>query len=232
MGPTCTGKTDISIRLSNLLPLELVSVDSSMIYKYMDIGTNKPPVQLLTKIKHNLINIRNPNSFYSVFDFYNDSVNIINISWKKNKIPLLVGGSMMYFWFLQTFMKKKFNFVSFLNIAIVPIDKYKLYDNIKKRFYKMINNGFIDEVYFLRSKNYINKTSQSIKSIGYEELWLYLEGQLTFTDAEKHILTSTYLLAKKQLLWIKRWKDNLIILEDMNYNSFTYLLNIIQKHIY
>jgi len=231
-GSTCTGKTDISIKLSKILPCEIISVDSSMVYKYMNIGTNKPSLYLLSNIKHNLINIRMPRNYYSVFDFYQDSIRIINNCWENNKIPLFVGGTMMYFWILKNFIERYCNFSSFLNIAIMPIDKYKLYNNIKKRFYIMIKNGFIEEVDFLRNNNYIDFNCKSINSIGYKELWLYLDNKLCFYDVENAILKSTYNLAKKQLFWIKKWKNNLILLDNIEYSSFTYLLNLIYKYVY
>ena len=232
MGPTCVGKTDISIKLLDIQAFEIISVDASMVYKYMNIGTNKPSHHLLNKVKHHLINIRKPCDYYSAFDFYKDAADIIHSTWKKKKIPLLVGGSMMYFWILQYFFKKHFNFFSFLNVAIIPIDKYKLYNNIKKRFYKMIKHGFIEEVYFLRNKKYLALNCKSINAIGYKELWLYLDGKLMFSDVENRVLESTCLLARKQLFWIKKWKNNLILLDDMKYNSYTYLLNKIHKYIY
>ena len=231
-GPTCVGKTDISILLSDFLACEIVSVDSSMVYKYMNIGTNKPSLILLNKIKHNLIDIRNPCDYYSAFDFYQDSVKLINTSWNENKIPIFVGGTMMYFWTLEKLLKKNLNFSSFLNIAIIPIDKYKLYDKIKKRFDMMLKKGFIDEVFFLRENNYIDFSCKSINSIGYKEILLYINGKLCFSEVEKIILQSTYNLAKKQLTWIKKWKNNLILVDNIKCNSFTYLLNLIYKYVY
>lgn len=95
MGPTATGKTDLAIKLTKKFPIELISVDSAMIYKGMDIGSAKP------KIFHHLIDVRYPNETYSVGEFCKDAVKIIDAIHRKNKIPLLVGGTMMYFRALQ-----------------------------------------------------------------------------------------------------------------------------------
>lgn len=95
MGPTASGKTSLAIKLAKKFPLELVSVDSAMVYKKMDIGTAKP------KVFHELMNIRNPDEIYSVGQFCKDAVNVIHKIHQKNKIPLLVGGTMLYFRALQ-----------------------------------------------------------------------------------------------------------------------------------
>ena len=85
MGPTCVGKTDISIELINNFNFEIISVDSCMIYKNMNIGTGKPGKKILKKIKHNLIDIINPEEKYSVIDFCKISESIIKKCFKKKK---------------------------------------------------------------------------------------------------------------------------------------------------
>ena len=102
MGATCTGKTDIAINLFKRFPVEIISVDSAMIYKEMNIGTDKPSIETLNSIKHHLINIREPNEEYNVADFYNNIQVLVNDIHSRNKIPLLVGGSLMYFNSLYT----------------------------------------------------------------------------------------------------------------------------------
>ncbi len=97
MGSTCTGKTELAIHLENKFPLEIISVDSAMIYREMDIGTDKPPKNVLESVKHHLINIRNPNEDFNVADFFHITNELINDIHSRNKIPLLVGGSLMYF---------------------------------------------------------------------------------------------------------------------------------------
>ena len=97
MGSTCTGKTELAIKLCEKFPIEIISVDSAMIYEDMNIGTDKPLVDILESIKHHLINIRKPNQDYNVGDFYTNVSQIIKDIHQRNRIPLLTGGSLMYF---------------------------------------------------------------------------------------------------------------------------------------
>ena len=97
MGCTCTGKTELAISLQKSFPIEIISVDSAMIYKELDIGTDKPSNEILNTVKHHLINIRKPNEDYNVGNFYKDTEFLIKDIHMRNKIPLLVGGSLMYF---------------------------------------------------------------------------------------------------------------------------------------
>ncbi len=97
MGPTSIGKSAIALQLYEKYPIEIVSVDSSMIYRDMNIGTDKPSSEILSSIKHHLIDIIDPNQTYNVSNFYNDVHLIIKDIHNRNKVPVLVGGSMMYF---------------------------------------------------------------------------------------------------------------------------------------
>ena len=97
LGPTGIGKSSLAIKLKDKYPIEIVSVDSVMIYRDMNIGTDKPSDEILSSTKHHLINIRDPNESYNVGQFYKDIRVIIKSIHDKNKIPFLVGGSMMYF---------------------------------------------------------------------------------------------------------------------------------------
>ncbi|EPE38001.1 tRNA dimethylallyltransferase [Candidatus Photodesmus katoptron] len=97
MGPTASGKTTLSIKISKKIPVEIISVDSGLIYKGMDIGTAKPSSETLEKIPHKLIDIRDPNERYSVADFYYDAMYAIHQTIKNGKVPLLVGGTMFYY---------------------------------------------------------------------------------------------------------------------------------------
>ncbi len=96
-GPTASGKTDFAIRLCEQLPLEIISVDSALVYRGMDIGTAKPDAEMLKRTPHRLIDIRDPEINYSAGDFVRDAVVEINDIRGSGRIPLLVGGTMMYF---------------------------------------------------------------------------------------------------------------------------------------
>ena len=97
LGPTNSGKTDLSLKLFDEIPSKLISVDSVQIYKYADIGSNKISKELQKKYPHELIDIIEPNEIYSVGVFLKDLRRSLDESTQSNKIPILVGGSMMYF---------------------------------------------------------------------------------------------------------------------------------------
>jgi tRNA dimethylallyltransferase len=97
MGPTGSGKTDLAVQLTQELPLEIVSVDSALVYRGMDIGTAKPAPATLARVPHHLIDIRDPAQGYSVGEFLIDAQRAMLDIWSRGRKPLLVGGTMMYF---------------------------------------------------------------------------------------------------------------------------------------
>ncbi|BAN97744.1 tRNA delta(2)-isopentenylpyrophosphate transferase [Plautia stali symbiont] len=101
MGPTASGKTALAIALRQQLPVELISVDSALIYRGMDIGTAKPSAQELAQAPHRLLDIRDPAESYSAAEFRRDALAEMAEITQKGKIPLLVGGTMLYFKALQ-----------------------------------------------------------------------------------------------------------------------------------
>jgi tRNA dimethylallyltransferase len=97
MGPTASGKTALAIELRKHLPVEIISVDSALIYRGMDIGTAKPNQEELSQAPHRLIDILDPSQPYSAADFRRDALNVMDEISSQGKIPLLVGGTMLYF---------------------------------------------------------------------------------------------------------------------------------------
>ncbi|MFW9268571.1 tRNA (adenosine(37)-N6)-dimethylallyltransferase MiaA [Pseudomonas sp. NR3] len=97
MGPTAAGKTDLAIELTKVLPCELISVDSALVYRGMDIGTAKPSKALLAEYPHRLIDILDPAEAYSAADFRRDALQAMAEITARGKIPLLVGGTMLYY---------------------------------------------------------------------------------------------------------------------------------------
>ena len=97
MGPTASGKTSLAIDLHKSLPIEIISVDSVMVYKGCDIGSAKPTKDILLKHPHHLIDCVDPESIFTVADFHKKSIELIDKIHQKNKVPFFVGGSMMYF---------------------------------------------------------------------------------------------------------------------------------------
>lgn len=97
MGPTGAGKTDLAIALAQRLPVEIVSVDSAMVYRGMDIGTGKPAPEILARFPHRLVDILDPAEAYSAGQFVRDALQAIHDIHARGRLPLLVGGTMLYF---------------------------------------------------------------------------------------------------------------------------------------
>ncbi len=97
MGPTAAGKTDLALRLTEELPCDIISVDSALIYKGMDIGTAKPDAATLRKYPHRLVDILDPAESYSAAEFRQDALAEMEKITSAGRIPLLVGGTMMYY---------------------------------------------------------------------------------------------------------------------------------------
>ncbi|SJL85193.1 tRNA (adenosine(37)-N6)-dimethylallyltransferase MiaA [Vibrio palustris] len=97
MGPTASGKTDLAIRLRQKFPVEIISVDSALIYRGMDIGTAKPSQEEQSQAPHRLIDILDPSESYSAADFRRDALLAMDDIVSQGKIPLLVGGTMLYY---------------------------------------------------------------------------------------------------------------------------------------
>ncbi|MBI3777726.1 MAG: tRNA (adenosine(37)-N6)-dimethylallyltransferase MiaA [Gammaproteobacteria bacterium] len=101
MGPTAAGKTALALALHDVLPVEIISVDSSQVYRGMDIGTAKPTADELARAPHRLIDIRDPRQTYSAAEFCTDARREMETITQQGKIPLLVGGTMFYFHALE-----------------------------------------------------------------------------------------------------------------------------------
>ncbi len=101
MGPTASGKTGLAVELAQRLPVELISVDSALVYRGMDIGTAKPDAATLAHAPHFLIDIIEPTQSYSAAQFRNDALRLMGEIAARGNVPLLVGGTMLYYNALQ-----------------------------------------------------------------------------------------------------------------------------------
>lgn len=106
MGATATGKTDLAVRLAERFNVELISVDSALIYRDMNIGTAKPGPEILSQAPHHLIDIIDPSEAWSAWNFVSSARKLIEDINQRGKIPLLVGGTMMYFHALEQGMNQ------------------------------------------------------------------------------------------------------------------------------
>ena len=101
MGPTASGKTDLAMALRAAFPFEIISVDSAQIYQGLDIGSGKPSASLRQQIPHHLMDKLPPQCAYSAAQFCSDALLLIQETLHNGKVPLLVGGTMLYFKALQ-----------------------------------------------------------------------------------------------------------------------------------
>jgi tRNA dimethylallyltransferase len=277
-GPTASGKTDLAVYLKEQLPIDLISVDSSLVYKGLDIGSGKPSQEILTRAPHHLIDILEPNEVFSAGLFRDLALEKIKEILGQGRIPCLVGGTMMYFKALveglneapgrdENFRqnlaqrasqegleilhrelenidpssakkihandykrieraleifyltgKTKSEFIELqtrtqdfeiIHIALTPVTtpREKLHDNISLRFYKMLNQGLIEEVEKLKSRGDLNLDMPSIRSVGYQQVWRYLSGEYDKSTMTEKAIIATRQLAKHQLTWIRSWSN-------------------------
>lgn len=276
MGPTASGKTDLAMELADKINGDLISVDSALIYRDMDIGTAKPTPEELKKHPHQLISFLDPSEIYSAADFRNDAIAAIEKSFEMGKTPILVGGTMMYFKSLvegisqlpeanaevrvkiesmanqhgwqyvhdklaevdpdsakrihpndpqrinrayeiylisgktmtQLMSAEKqpipFNIKQF---AFMCDDKTELHSRIEQRFHKMVENGFKQEVEKLHARGDLHMDLPAIRSVGYRQMWQYLEGELDWDEMIFRGVVATRQLAKRQLTWLRSWQD-------------------------
>ncbi len=279
MGATASGKTDLAIKLTQQLPCDIISVDSTLIYKEMDIGTAKPDAETLALAPHKLINICDPADVYSVAKFRADALEAMHDISSKGRIPLLVGGTMLYFKILNEgiaelpsadhilrqkieaeaeqigwdamhaklvkidpvaaqkihpnnpqrllralevyeltgiplsvhWQKNKDQKNSFAyqvnNFAIASDDRPKLHQRINQRFEMMLKIGLIEEVEQLRSRGDLNQNMPSMKSVGYRQVWEYLNGAYSYDEMMQKGMAATRQLAKRQLTWLRSWEN-------------------------
>jgi tRNA dimethylallyltransferase len=277
MGPTASGKTALAVELVQRFPCEIISVDSAMVYRGMDIGTAKPGAEILRIAPHRLIDFLDPAESYSAGQFRIDAMREIKDIHAHGKIPLLVGGTMMYFKILQQglaplpkadakiraelksraenqgweglhaylmqvdkiagerinakdsqriqralevymltgktiteWQKNNTNPLAEYNVynfALAPLDRAQLHERIALRFDHMLQAGLIDEVRHLYERGDLNEELPSIRSVGYREVWNYLEGKYTYEEMREKAIAATRQLAKRQMTWLRSWPD-------------------------
>lgn len=170
MGPTACGKSQFATYLRKYLPIELISVDSALIYRGMDIGTDKPSIADLSMHPYRLINIKDPIEHYSAAEFYHDVLKEINNIITFGKIPFLVGGTMFYYHVLlnglstlppsnielrQNLLKKNNQEYFLYNQLrlIDPISAQRIHKNDNQRLLRAL------EVFYLSGKNLTELTN-------------------------------------------------------------------------
>jgi len=276
MGPTASGKTDLAIELAGARDCELISVDSAQVYRGLDIGSAK------SDYPHRLIDIRDPAESYSVAEFCDDARAAIADIRARDGIPLLVGGTMMYFkalleglsdmpaadrelrarlereaaergWphlhrrlaavdprmaerihpnhsrrigrALEVYLSTGVTMTDWrrrrarggrgrivdafhvVQLAIAPADRAVLHDRIERRVDAMIEAGFADEVRALYGRGDLNLDLPALRAAGYRQMWGYVRGEYDMEYARRRCIEVTRQLAKRQLGWLRKWRD-------------------------
>jgi tRNA dimethylallyltransferase len=283
MGPTASGKTALAVELVGRFPCDIISVDSAMIYRGMDIGTAKPDAEILRIAPHRLIDILDPAESYSVGRFREDALAAMRRITSGGRLPLLVGGTMLYFHALQhglaelptadpkiraqldaraakhgwTALHAELASVDpvaagrissndpqriqralevfyltglpltelhnadtvqplpyrLIKIAIAPPRRSLLHARIERRFNDMLTRGFVKEVAGLRARGDLTAAHGSMRTVGYRQLWGYLDGAYSLEVAAQRSIVATRRFAKRQLTWLRaetavRWIDS------------------------
>ena len=276
MGPTASGKTGLALELAEKVECEIISVDSALVYTNMDIGTAKPTQAERQSVPHHLIDIIDPSQSYSVAEFCRDTVKLIEDIHGRNKVPILAGGTMMYFnalingisplpksdekiraeittqaeslgWSklhdelcrvdpvsgarihpndpqrltraLEVYRSTGKNLTYWQQekgeacpypisqFAIAPSERSILHERIATRFDIMLEEGFEQEVKQLYERGDLNEDLPSIRSVGYRQMWQYIDGQMSYDDMRERGIIATRQLAKRQLTWLRGWED-------------------------
>lgn len=277
MGPTASGKTALAIELFQQGSFEIISVDSAMVYQQMDIGSAKPSDKELQLAPHHLIDFLDPKQAYSASQFAADAKGLINDIHARGKIPLLAGGTMLYYKALKEgladlpaaddtvreelklqlehqgieFLHQQLSLVDavtadrlhatdtqrilralevyqvsgkplsqwhaeqtldalpnpVLSIALAPKDRSVLHQRIARRFEQMLQQGFVEEVTRLFNRGDLELDCPAMKSVGYRQIWLYLSGEYSLSEAKERGIIATRQLAKRQYTWLRSWPD-------------------------
>lgn len=298
MGPTAAGKTDTAIALHERLGHQLISVDSAMVYRGMDIGSAKPSADELARAPHRLIDIRDPATPYSAADFRGDALDEMRQISAAGQVPLLVGGTMLYY---KHLMEGVANLPSadasirqdlearwqreglaalhrtlsevdppsaqrihpndpqrlvralevyyasgrpmsalwaeqqpetfpwrVLSIALLPAERSVLHQRIARRFEMMLQEGLIDEVATLKQRNDLHGDLPAMKSVGYRQVWEYLEGRYDDDTLVERGIIATRQLAKRQITWLRRW-PSLHWIDTLQSNALDKVLKIVRE---
>ncbi|EAR09591.1 tRNA (adenosine(37)-N6)-dimethylallyltransferase MiaA [Reinekea blandensis] len=309
MGPTAAGKTDLAIELVEQGGCEIISVDSAQVYRDMDIGTAKPDAETLRRAPHHLIDLLDPAESYSAVQFRQDALAKMAEITAQGRIPLLTGGTMLYFKSLvepmsdlppgddrvraelqsqlqeqgltglldelsrvdpeaygridhqnpqrvlralEVFKITGRPISSFwaegvhdgrgrlsaeaasqfpyrlLQYIVMPQDRTVLHDRIAHRFRGMLELGFQNEVEALYRRGDLHLDLPSMRSVGYRQMWQYLDGTLDYDNMVERGIIATRQLAKRQLTWLRGWPDA-TVLDTSIENSVRYATQVRER---
>jgi len=282
MGPTAAGKTALAVELVQRLPFEIINVDSAQIYQQMDVGTGKPDAATLKRAPHRLLDFLDPAERYSAAQFRDDALREMRDIHAQGRVPLLVGGTMLYFralryglaempsadpevrqeietlaqregWSavherlaavdpeaaqrihpndpqrlqraLEVWMVSGRTMTSLHRnptdggaddrelpfrlefFSVQPGLRSVLHEKITARFRQMLDDGFVEEVERLYQRGDLGLHLPSMRSVGYRQIWQYLEGEIRFEAMVERGIIATRQLAKRQVTWLRSWQS-------------------------
>ena len=281
-GPTATGKTALALYLAEHLPCDIISVDAIQVYRGLSIGSAKPSQDILHNYPHHLVDIREPEDVYSVADFYSDAQALVLASLEAGRIPLFVGGSMMYFaalergiarlpgadmalrahivamaerygwaywhaylqdvdpvtaaalapgdsqrlqravevWMqtgqslrqlqqdahqpgLQDWLEHKMLGTRLISLGLAVEDRPLHHTRLETRFQAMLASGLVEEVAGLYHRPGLDLSLSALNSVGYRQVWQYLQGSLSYAEVLSQALVANRRLAKHQMTWLR-----------------------------
>lgn len=277
IGPTATGKSALAIALAERLPVQVISVDSAMVYRGLDIGTGKPPLAVRQQIPHALVDIRDPAETYSAAAFVADAAGLIRQAHARGRLPLLVGGTMLYAKALRDgiaampaadatlrariagvradggnmalsqwlanidghaaarlHVNDTQRLTRALEVALssgkamhehwqqaqrpetdwywhvlwlAPPRRQALDAAIQHRFAEMLDAGFEAEVAALRARGDLAATLPALRSVGYRQMWAYLDADVRREEMIRQVVAATRALAKRQYTWQRQFPE-------------------------
>ena len=218
LGPTGSGKSALAMALAQHVPLEIVSVDSAQVYRGLDIGSAKPTPAERAAVPHHLIDIRDPAQRYSAAEFARDAASAVADIRRRGRLPLLVGGTMLYAKALREGLAELPSADAALRAELTqeavqrgwPALHARLAQldaaaaaRIERRFDAMLAAGFLDEVHALRARGDLAADLPALRSVGYRQAWDFLAGHGTHDEFRAAAIAATRRLAKRQLTWLR-----------------------------
>ncbi|MGB8656539.1 MAG: tRNA (adenosine(37)-N6)-dimethylallyltransferase MiaA [Candidatus Zixiibacteriota bacterium] len=275
LGPTCVGKTQVSLKLADILSGEIVSFDSRQVYRFMDIGTAKPTEEEQKRIPHHLIGLVSPGERFTAADYGKQARKAIGEIIERKRQPIAVGGSGLYLkaliegffqgpqadWKVRERLQREAQEsagphlfdrlkrvdpkaadrihpndlvrtiralevyeltgrpitewqqegsyelfpMRFIKIGLT-MERQRFYQKIDQRVDEMMAQGFLEEVTSLRNRGFTLRV-KALRTVGYQELFAYLDGELDLSGAVERIKLNTRHYAKRQLTWFKKDQD-------------------------
>ena len=194
MGPTASGKTDLAIELAGRLDCELVSVDSALVYRGLDIGSAKPAYP------HHLMDIRDPAEVYSAAEFVVDANRVVADILSRGRTPLLVGGTMLYFKALLEGLSEMPAADMDIRAAIAAEAETHGWPYIHRQLAR------VDPLAASRiHPHHSQRLSRALEV--FRQLWQHLEGECSLEQAVKNAEAATRQLARRQLTWLRKWRN-------------------------